>query len=85
MTLVVSLAQLVSPSVALLAELVFKLRLGNLIPRYVGLSVHSSLLGFYPETWQVCKLSINLLTLAGLSTNISVDKPANLCRCMVKS
>ena len=46
---------------------------------------HLSLLGFYPETWQVCKLSIHLLTLAGLSTNISVDKPANLCRCMVKS
>ena len=44
-----------------------------------------TLLGFYPETWQVCKLSINLLTLAGLSTNISVDKPANLYRCMVKS
>ena len=46
---------------------------------------HLSLLGFYPETWQVCKLSINLPTLAGLSTTISVDKPANLCRCTVKS
>ena len=48
-------------------------------------SVHFSLLGFYPETWQVFKLSINLLTLAGLSTNISADKSANLCRCLVKS
>ena len=46
---------------------------------------HLSLLGFYPETWQVYILSINLLTLAGLSTNISADKPAILCRCMVKS
>ena len=46
---------------------------------------HLSLLGFYPETWQVCKLSIHLLTLEGLSTNISANKPANLCRCMVKS
>ena len=46
---------------------------------------HLSLLGFYTETWQVCKLSINLLTLAGLSTNISVDKPATVSRCMVKS
>ena len=44
---------------------------------------HLSLLESYPETWQVCKMSINLLTLAGLSTNISVDKPANLCMCMV--
>ena len=48
--------------------------------------LHLSLLGFYPETWQDCNLSINLLiTLAGLSTNISADKPANLSRCMVKS
>ena len=34
-------------------------------------SILLSLLGFYPETWQVCKLSINLLNLAGSSTNIS--------------
>ena len=33
---------------------------------------------------QVCKVSIDLLTLAGLSTNISVDKPADPGRCMVK-
>ena len=46
---------------------------------------HLSLLGFYPETRQVCKLSINLLTLAGLSANILVDKPANLSRSTVKS
>ena len=51
----------------------------------IGLALHLSLLGFYPETWQVCKLSINLLTLAGLSRNISADKPATISRCMVKS
>ena len=33
---------------------------------------------------QVCKVSIDLLTLAGLSTNIPVDKPADPSRCMVK-
>ena len=47
--------------------------------------VHLSLLGFYPEIRQGCRLSINLLTLAGLSANILVDKPANLSRCTVKS
>ena len=31
---------------------------------YLMNCVHLSLLGFYPETWQVCKLSINLVTLA---------------------
>ena len=51
----------------------------------IQVGMHLSLLGFYPETWQVCKLSINLLTLAGLSTNISADKPATVSRCMVKS
>ena len=34
---------------------------------------------------QVCKVSINLLTLAGLSTYISADKPATISRCTVKS
>ena len=33
---------------------------------------------------QVCKVSIDLLTLAGLSTNISVDRPADPGRCTVK-
>ena len=31
----------------------------------------------------VCKVSIDLLTLAGLSTNISVDRPANPGWCTV--
>ena len=34
---------------------------------------------------QVCKLPINLLILAGLPTNISVDKSANIYRCTVES
>ena len=37
---------------------------------------HLSLLGFYPETWQVCKVSINLLTLAGLRTVFGVAGPS---------
>ena len=32
---------------------------------------------------QVCKVSIDLLTLAGLSADISADRPANPRRCMV--
>ena len=32
---------------------------------------------------QVCKVSIDLLTLAGLSANISADGPANPGRCTV--
>ena len=51
----------------------------------IQVGMHLSLLGFYPKTWQACKLSINLLTLTGLSTNISVDNPATVSRCMVKS
>ena len=31
----------------------------------------------------VCKVSIDLLTLAGLSANISMDRPANLGMCTV--
>ena len=41
--------------------------------------LHLSLLGFYPETWQVCKLSIDLLTLAGVWSS---HKPANPGRSM---
>ena len=45
---------------------------------------HLNLLGFYPKIWQVCKLLRNLLTLAGVSTNISAHKAATICKCTVK-
>ena len=41
---------------------------------------HFSTLGAIPH---VCKVSIDLLTLAGLSANISMDRPANLGMCTV--
>ena len=40
----------------------------------------SVLLGAIPH---VCKVSIDLLTLAGFSANISMDTPANLGMCTV--
>ena len=43
-------------------------------------TLHFSTLG---ATRLVEKVSIDQLTLAGLSTNISVDRPADLGRCMV--
>ena len=44
------------------------------------MNYHFSTLG---ATRLVEKVSIDQLTLAGLSTNISVDRPANLGWCMV--
>ena len=43
-------------------------------------AIHFSTLGAIPH---VCKVSIDLLTLAGLSANISMDRPANLGMCTV--
>ena len=70
----------------------FNVNFGLVVEALVYAS-HLSLLGFYPELWQVCTLSINLLMFAGVWSSHKpgnpgrfmdtfLDKPARVSRFM---